>query len=164
MEQSVNEKKDIFDKIMDMGFLRKFQPFYKKNKQMLLYLLFGGLTTVVSFIFLGVPQKIFESMGIPEGKAVIPSNIISWICAVTFAFVTNRIWVFDSKAKGLKEIAAEGVSFYAGRVFTLIVETFIMWLGVDLLNFNLWAMKIAASVVVLVLNYIISKLIIFRKK
>lgn len=158
------EKKDIFDKIMGWGFLKVFEPFYKKNKEMLLYLFFGALTTVVSFIMLGVPQWLLEKAGMSEGAAIVPSNIISWICAVTFAYVTNRIWVFSSKAHGSKEIFSEAASFYGGRAFTLVVETLMMWVGVSLLGINKWAVKVVASIVVLILNYIISKLFVFRKK
>lgn len=163
-KEQITEKKDIFDKIMGWGFLKVFEPFYKKNKEMLLYLFFGALTTAVSFVTLGVPQWLFEKAGMSEGTAIVPSNIISWICAVTFAYVTNRIWVFDSKAHGTKEIVQEAASFYGGRVFTLIVETLMMWVGVSLLGINKWAVKVVASVVVLILNYIISKLFVFNKK
>ena len=63
-----------------------------------------------------------------------------------------------------KDILKEGVSFYGGRVFTLIVETLMMWIGNGLLKLNYWAVKIIANVVVLILNYIISKVFVFKKK
>ena len=92
------------------------------------------------------------------------STVISWICAVTFAYITNRIWVFESEAEGKKAIISEAASFYGGRIFTLLVEMFMMWLGYSLLSFNYWVTKIVANVVVLILNYVISKLVVFRKK
>lgn len=155
---------DIFDRIMSKGFLKKFEPIYRKYKEMLLYALFGVLTTVVSFITLGIPQELLMAVGLSKDIAVVPSNIISWICAVTFAYITNRIWVFEDTAETKKGIFAEALSFYSGRFVTLIVETFMMWAGVSLLNLNLWLTKIAASIVVFILNYIISKVIVFRHK
>ena len=86
-------KEDIFDKIMKLPILNFFEPFYKKNKEMLLYLFFGGLTFVVSIITYGFFNV---SLGLNE----LIANIISWIIAVTFAFFTNRIWVFNSPTNG----------------------------------------------------------------
>ncbi|MCD7773211.1 MAG: GtrA family protein, partial [Ruminococcus sp.] len=91
------------------------------------------------------------------------STVFSWICAVTFAYFKNRLWVFNSKAKGAGEITKEAASFYGGRVFTLVVETLMMWLGYSLLQINYWITKIIANVVVLILNYVISKLFVFKK-
>lgn len=162
--QSINEKKpDIFDRIMSMGFLKKFEPLYKKNKEMLLYLFFGVLTTAVSFVTAGLSKVILESLTDSKDIISTASTVFSWICAVTFAYVTNRVWVFDSQAKGVKSVFSEAMSFYGGRVFTLLVEMGMMWLGYSLLGFNYWITKITANIVVLILNYIISKLIVFRK-
>ena len=136
--------KDIFDKIMDWKIFGWFRPFYVKNKEMLLYLFFGVLTTAVSFVTAGISKVLLEQAGIGKGGVSTTSTVISWICAVTFAYVTNRIWVFESEAEG--------------------VEMFIMWLGYSLLSFNYWVTKIVANVVVLILNYVISKLVVFRKK
>ena len=126
--------KDIFDKIMDWKIFGWFRPFYVKNKEMLLYLFFGVLTTAVSFVTAGISKVLLEQAGIGRGGVSTTSTVISWICAVTFAYITNRIWVF------------------------------MMWLGYSLLSFNYWVTKIVANVVVLILNYVISKLVVFRKK
>ena len=162
--QEKTKKPDIFDRIMRRFCPKKFLPLYEKYKEMLLYCFFGLLTTVVSFIFLGIPQHLLMAAGLSKSVAVVPSNVISWICAVTFAYVTNRIWVFDNTADTKKGIMAEIVSFYGGRFITLLVETFMMWAGVHLLDMNLWITKILASIVVFILNYIISKVIVFRHK
>lgn len=90
MEQ---KKEDIFDRMMHLHLFRIFEPFYQKNKEMLLYLLFGGLTTIVS---IGSYAWVNVGLGINE----LIANIISWIFAVTFAYVTNKIWVFQSKITG----------------------------------------------------------------
>ena len=168
--------KDIFDKIMDWKIFGWFRPFYVKNKEMLLYLFFGVLTTAVSFVTAGISKVLLDIMntkniitlleqaGIGKGGVSTTSTVISWICAVTFAYITNRIWVFESEAEGKKAIISEAASFYGGRIFTLLVEMFMMWLGYSLLSFNYWVTKIVANVVVLILNYVISKLVVFRKK
>lgn len=156
--------KDIFDKIMDWKIFGWLRPFYVKNKEMLLYLFFGVLTTAVSFVTAGISKVLLEQAGIGKGGVSTTSTIISWICAVTFAYITNRIWVFESEAEGKKAIISEAASFYGGRIFTLLVEMFMMWLGYSLLSFNYWVTKIVANVVVLILNYVISKLVVFRKK
>ena len=80
------EKKDIFDKIMSLPGLRIFEPFYKKNKEVLLYLFFGGLSFIVS-----VSSYAYFNL-VLDLNALI-ANIFSWILAVIFAFVTNKIWV-----------------------------------------------------------------------
>lgn len=167
MENQNNEQAkqlDIFDRFAAKCCPKKLMPMYEKYKEMLLYCFFGVLTTVVSFVALGIPQYLLMAAGLSKSVAVVPSNVISWICAVTFAYVTNRIWVFEHTADTKKGILAEVFSFYSGRFITLLVETFMMWAGVHLLNMNLWVTKIIASIVVFVLNYIISKAIVFRHK
>lgn len=164
MNKDIEKQPDIFDRIMSKGFLKGFEPAYKKHKEMFLYCFFGLLTTVVSFIFLLIPQCLFMMAGMSEKASVSPSNVISWIFAVTFAYVTNRIWVFENTADTKKGVFAEAFSFYSGRFLTLIVETAMMQFGVSVLEIKTIIMKILASIVVFVLNYIISKVIIFRKK
>ena len=83
--------KDIFDKIMDWKIFGWFRPFYVKNKEMLLYLFFGVLTTAVSFVTAGISKVLLEQAGIGKGGVSTTSTVISWICAVTFAYITNRI-------------------------------------------------------------------------
>lgn len=157
-------KKDIFDKIVSLKIFRWFEPFYKKNKEMLLYLFFGVLTTAVSFVSAGISKVILEKAGLGSGIVSSASTAFSWICAVTFAYITNRIWVFNSKAKGAGEITKEALSFYGGRASTGVFEVLFMWVGNGLLKFGYWITKIAANIIVLILNYIISKLFVFKKK
>ncbi len=157
-------QKDIFDKLVHLKIFRWFEPFFQKNREMLMYLFFGVMTTVVSFVTAGISKHLLESAGLGKAPVSTISTAISWICAVTFAYVTNRIWVFDSKVKGKKGILTEMVSFYGGRVFTLLVEMGMMWLGYSVMGINYWVTKIVANVVVLILNYVISKLFVFKKK
>ncbi len=155
---------DIFDKLVHLKIFRWFEPFFQKNREMLMYLFFGVMTTAVSFVTAGISKHLLESAGLGKAPVSTISTAISWICAVTFAYVTNRIWVFDSKVKGKKGILTEMVSFYGGRVFTLLVEMVMMELGYSVMGINYWVTKIVANVVVLILNYVISKLFVFKKK
>lgn len=157
------EKRDIFDRLMSLPVLNVFESFYKKNKSVLLYLFFGVLTTAVSFLAAWLSKEALEAVDFGKNTVSVASSVFSWICAVTFAYITNRIWVFESKVSGRKQLFYEAVSFYGGRVFTLIVETLMMWIGYSLIGANYWLTKIIANVVVLILNYIISKLFVFKK-
>ncbi len=88
------------------------------------------------------------------------ANIFSWICAVTFAYITNRVFVFKSKEKNkLKEIT----SFVSSRITTLLIDMAIMGIFVTLLHFNDKIMKLIVQVVVTILNYVFSKLFVFKK-
>ena len=160
---------DIFDKLVHLKIFRWFEPFFQKNREVLMYLFFGVMTTAVSFLTAGISKYLLELIQYSDDKTkenvvAIVSTLVSWICAVTFAYVTNRIWVFDSKVRDKKGILAEMASFYGGRVFTLLVEMGMMWLGYSVMGINYWVTKIVANVVVLILNYVISKLFVFRKK
>ena len=151
------EKPDVFDRIMSLQLLRPLQPFYHKYKEPLLYLFFGGLTTLLS-IFL------YWLFAHPLGLAPLVANIISWILCVAFAYVTNRTWVFADKAYGLKGILREAVSFAGGRLVTLGLEELLLWLGISVLGIPDLPVKIAAQVLVIVGNYVISKFFVFRKE
>ena len=152
-----SQKRDIFDKIMGLPVLRIFEPFYKRNKSVLMYLFFGALTTFLSiFVFF-----VFRTcLHFNEHTA----NVISWICAVTFAFFTNRTWVFDGRTSSVREFFVQARDFYGGRIFTLLVDEIIILIFITILRFNENLIKISAQVVVLVLNYVISKVFVFKKK
>lgn len=152
----MNEQKDIFDKMMSLPGLRRFYALYAKYKEILLYILFGGVATVVS---IGSFVLCETALGMNE----LVANVISWVLAVATAYATNRTWVFGSKATG-KAFWKEMVSFFSGRVLTLLMEEAILLVFVTWLHFpGVWV-KVAAQIAVLVGNYFISKLIIFKKK
>lgn len=151
----MKKDKDIFDRIMEWKILSIFNPFYKKYKEVLLYLFFGGLTTVIS-----IGSYVFFDISMHMDPMI--ANIFSWILAVLFAYVTNRIWVFDSNAEGMKRIIQEMVSFFGGRVATLLMEEVILYVGINLLSMNSIGVKVAAQILVLVGNYLISKLFVFK--
>jgi len=152
----MSEKKDIFDKIMSLPGLRRFYKLYARHKQILLYILFGGVATVVSIGSFVICESTF-------GMNELVANVISWVLAVATAYATNRTWVFGSKVKG-KGIWLEMAAFFSGRVLTLLMESAILLIFVTWLAFPAVWVKVAAQIAVLVGNYFISKLIIFKKK
>ncbi len=125
-------------------------------REIISYLFFGVCTTLVNFIIYFACTKIFD-------VNYLLSNAVSWIGAVAFAYVTNRIWVFQSKTKGIRAIFKEMTTFVSCRIVSGILDMLIMFVGVDLLGISDGITKFATQVVVVVLNYIFSKLIIFRK-
>lgn len=130
---------------------------FAKYKDIIPYAFFGVLTTVVNMVVYWVAAH-------PLGLSVMVSTVIAWIAAVLFAYVTNRKWVFHSQAKGTKEIVQEIVSFFACRLATGVVDWACMFIFVDLLHFNDVIIKAAANVLVIILNYVASKLVIFKHK
>ena len=91
------------------------------------------------------------------------SNFAAWVSAVIFAYITNKLWVFESKTTDAKELFREIVSFTGARVLTLGIDMVLMFVGVDILHINKLIVKVLANVVVIVSNYVLSKLFIFKK-
>ena len=136
--------------------IEKIKALCVKYKEVLLYLIFGGLTTLVSLAS-------YWLCVYPLGIDVLISNVISWICAVTFAYVTNAKWVFEARPANRGEQLRQMVSFYVGRLATLGVEELILLVFVTLLHGNEMIVKVIAQIVVVILNYVVSKLLVFRK-
>lgn len=135
----------------------KLLELYKKHKEVILYLFFGGLTTVVSIVTFWLFCR-------PLGMDPLLGNIFSWILAVLFAYFTNARWVFESRPAGLGQRLREMGSFFAGRLATLGVEEALLFVFVKRLGVNEMLVKIIATAAVIVLNYVISKLFVFRKR
>ena len=121
--------RDIFDRIMGLPGLKVLYPWYKAHKEVLLYLFFGAITTLVS---IGSYAVCLYTFHIPA----LVSNVISWILAVLTAYVTNRIWVFDSSAKGMQAVLKEMAAFFGGRLFSLLVEELIILIFITWLSCN----------------------------
>ncbi len=145
----------FFEFIFSIPIIRKLKPFYEKRKDIVLYIFFGGLTTVVSFVVFWFFVDV-----IPLDPLI--ANTISWVLAVAFAFFTNRVWVFNSPTETIPAFLKQLFLFYAGRLLSFGVETIIIWIFITKLGFNDLLIKLAATVIVLILNYIISKVIVFR--
>ncbi len=126
---------------------------YKKYKEIINYLIFGGLTTVVSIVTYALFAKVFYI-------DYLISNVLSWILAVLFAYITNKIFVFESKSKkNVKEIT----SFFFFRIISLVMEMIILYIFVDMLHIDDLITKIIAQVIVIVANYVFSKVFVFKK-
>jgi len=131
---------------------------YKKYEEIINYLIVGVLTTVVSLGSYYICVLTFLN---PDSAIQLQvANIISWICAVAFAYFTNRIFVFKSKNNNKLK---EAFSFCSSRVATLFMDMAIMFIIVTLLNGNDKIAKLVVQVVVTVVNYILSKLFVFKK-
>ena len=152
----MQKKTDIFDRIMALPGLRVFEPLYRKYKEILLYLFFGVLTTLISI----GSYWFFCRLGIDP----LISNVFSWVLAVLFAYITNSIWVFDARPASFRERVTQMAGFFGGRVATLLMEEAVLLVGIKWLGGNAMAVKIIAQVMVLVGNYVISKWFVFKKK
>jgi putative flippase GtrA len=136
---------------------RRLSELFQRYREVLLYCFFGFCTFLVSMATFALCNRAL-------GMDALIANIISWIFAVLFAFFTNRKWVFDGDANTAKGLWGQMLSFFGGRLFTLAVEEGILALFVTLLGFDELIVKLVAQVVVIVLNYFISKFWVFRKK
>ena len=137
--------------------------FLKKYRSVILYIIFGGMTTVidwtVSFLLYYFWGEAIDATPILLHGA----NVIAWVAAVAFAYVTNRIWVFESKRRGFVPIICEIAAFAGGRVLTLLLQEIIMGVFCTWLGLNEYLFKLVAAVLVIILNYFISKILVFRK-
>ena len=143
--------------------MKRLQQLFRKYKEQVLYVLFGGLTTAIDFGISFLLYKFWvDTVPIPN-LAVHLADIIAWVLAVTFAFFTNRIWVFESQKQGFIPVIKEWLEFAGGRAVTLFLQEIIIAVFVTWLGGNKYLFRILAAVLVIILNYIISKLIVFRK-
>lgn len=136
---------------------KKMKHLISKYKHLILYGVFGVGTTVVNWASY---YLCFHLLSISN----VVSNIIAWILAVAFAFVTNKIWVFGSRAYDPKTLLYEIWTFVAARLATGVLDLGIMYWAVDLHSMNASLWKLLSNLIVILLNYIFSKLIIFKAK
>lgn len=122
------------------------------DRELILYVVFGTLTFFVNLISYFLFESVF-------GVNYIISNIIAWFLSVLFAYVTNRIWVFESKSP---DILKECGLFFGGRIFSGAVDTALMYLFIDVFVIGDVISKIVVQIIVIVLNYVFSKLIVFK--
>lgn len=177
--------KKLYDKIFNTKLLKKITsvPLFSKllSYEILSYLFFGVMTTLVNFVVFYFSDKILGTKSLFEFSLF--SNVfkitledvstgIAWVAAVIFAYVTNKLWVFESKSTKASVVIRELVSFFGARIvsFLLFESLGFMLLRNLLININIssenackWIAKIAVSVLVVIFNYVMSKLVIFRK-
>ncbi|MBR4940705.1 MAG: GtrA family protein [Clostridia bacterium] len=150
--------------------MQKIKALLKKYRELILYVVFGGLTTLVNFVILKLCN-----MAVGE-KFYLISNVVAWLGAVIFAYVTNKLFVFESKSWAPKVLTKEIISFAGARVLSLGIEEVGLWLLVDICKMDaitwhifkfdiggIMIAKLILAVVVVILNYIFSKLFIFKK-
>ena len=132
---------------------------YNKYDEVIRYLIIGGLTTLINIVAYFTVTHTFLN---PQDKLELQiAEVISWVVAVIFAYYTNRLIVFKMKNnKSLKE----AFKFFSSRIVTLLIEMLIMYIFVSLLGFNDQVIKIVTQIIVIILNYLFSKFIVFKKK
>lgn len=130
----------------------------QKYKHLIAYLFFGVMTTVINI----AAYYLFSRFVFVD--SIVISNVLAWVLAVTFAYVSNRRYVFESEAHTRAQLLREVASFFASRVATLLVDVALMELLVNILAWNDMVAKLISNVVVVVLNYVLSKLVVFREK
>lgn len=140
---------------------KPLQDIYYKYEEKWLYLVFGGLTTVISIV-----TKLLLFYFVPgEPKWESTAGVVfSWICAVTFAFFTNKKYVFKNETKTSKEFWSVFFSFYGARLATFAMEEAIFLICCDWLGMNKTLITFLSQVLIFILNYIFSKLFVFKKK
>lgn len=130
---------------------------YHKYREGIDYLFWGGIAFVLSMVLFYV----FANMMMINEQI---SNIITWVICVIFTYITNRTFVFRSKSSGMKAITKEFVDFTSARLATLILENIVLFICIDLLTWHNMVAKLIGQFLVIVSNYILSKLWIFKKK
>lgn len=151
--------------------IKKIKELTIKYKELLLYVIFGVLTTLVNFGVFWIFTRLFGE------KFYLLNNAIAWVAGVVFAFLTNKLFVFESRNKQTKTVLKELTEFFGARLFSFGVEEGGMWLFISVMGFGEKALrifgvnltgqilvKIALAVVVVIINYFFSKFIIFKKK
>lgn len=134
----------------------KGKELLRKNRELISYLVFGVLTTLVNYVSYLLFAPLFQTTTVP--------TVIAWILSVIFAYVTNRIFVFRSNARGWKALSFEVISFFGARALSGVLDVGFMWLFADYLGFNDKWMKLVSNGFVIIFNYVASKLVVFRNK
>lgn len=137
--------------------INKCMKLYKKYEEIINYLIVGVLTTLVSIVAYFIFAKIF-------GINYLISNVISWIISVAFAYVTNKLFVFKDKEKDKKQVLIQVYQFVKYRLLSLIIDVLLMYVFVELIKMDDMIAKVINQVIVIVLNYVFSKLFVFKSK
>lgn len=139
--------------------MKRLKELYLKYDEIINYLFIGGCTTLISLlVYYLCVFTVFD----PDKPLLLQcANILSWIIAVAFAYIANRKVVFKSKNKNVK---GEVSKFLGARIVTLLIDMLFMWLTVSVLHLNDKIMKIVSNVIIIILNYIFSKLFVFVKE
>lgn len=137
--------------------INKMKKYYKKYREGITYLISGGMATFLNIGIFALLTYVFKIN-------YEVSNIIAIIVAIFFQYISNKFVVFESKGNSLKENIKEFFSFISCRLVTMIMDQAMMTIGIEKLGINELVMKVIVNIIVIIVNYIFSKLIIFRKK
>ncbi len=151
--------------------MNKLTALWIKYKELITYVFFGGLTTLVNFLTFSLLRALFGE------EVYLLNNAAAWFVSVVFAYITNKLFVFGSKSFGKKTLLKEVSEFFCARIFSFGVEEGGMWLLIDALGLGAYSVeifgfeiggqlisKLILAVIVVILNYFASKFVIFRKK
>lgn len=139
--------------------MKKINQLLRQYEEIIRYLIIGGLTTVISlFTYCIISCTIFNPK-VPFELQI--TNVITWVVAVVFAYYANRKYVFKQKKNNNKK---ETINFYLSRLSTLIVDMLLMYIFVSLLKFNDKIIKLLVQIIITILNYILSKFVVFKKE
>lgn len=140
-----------------MSLFISLKHYYVKYNSVIMYLIFGILTTLINIVCYFL---LYNCLHVSN----VISTSIAQVVSILFAYITNKLWVFDSKSWKFSVICYEIVSFFGFRALSALFDIGFMWITVSLLSLWPLGMKITSNVVVVILNYIASKLFVFRKK
>ncbi len=135
--------------------MEKISKLFVKYKEIIYYGIFGVLTTIINYVSYIIFTRLFNI-------DIFVSNLLAWILSVIFAFVTNKLIVFESKKFTIEIVLKEIVAFMAARVFSLLLDMAILYVASDLMGINDLIVKIISNVIVIIVNYVLSKFIIFK--
>lgn len=143
----------------------KINNFIKKflNKETISYLIFGVLTTIINIVVFWFAERELAFI-MSEDAASLVGNVIAWVISVAFAFVTNKLFVFESKSMAFKVVMAELTGFVIARLLSLAFDEGFMFVAIVLLGMNSLLAKIISNVFVVIINYVLSKFFIFKNK
>lgn len=137
--------------------VEKIFDIYKQFKEQILYIVFGVLTTAINIVSFFACTRVI-------GLGLIPSNIIAWILSVLFAFVTNKIYVFNSRNYTISVVLRELIDFTVSRGATGLLDLGLMYLFVSVIGIEDMISKVVINIIVIILNYILSKIYVFKDK
>ncbi len=167
MEKIINKLMQFIYFIFDFIFRnKKVNESLKKvfSRETVTYLIFGFLTTVINLLAFKIFDSIIGNDSIFGKYGYQIANFIAWVLSVMFAYITNKLWVFESKSFKAKVLIKEIISFVGARVASYFIEVGGLWLLVTYVGIGKMISKILIAVFVIIFNYVFSKLIIFKKK
>ena len=134
---------------------KPLRPLALRYQELLCYIVVGCMTTLVNFLIYYPLSRLIHYLA---------ANVIAWICSVTFAFFMNKVFVFQERRWDARSLLVQGLEFAAGRLTSLGMEELILFVFVRQLSLNADVVKVAAQVIVAVMNFLISKFLVFRKQ